>query len=66
MKTITTTKLKNEIKELIEQKEKILNEIKDSDNPQTKMMYLYHGHQIEALQAVIDRIEGDRIALTLI
>ena len=61
-----SSELQRELKTVIEAKERILDSLKDSDNPQTRLMYLYHDHQIDALKAVLSRLEGNRIALNLI
>lgn len=58
--------LKKEIEISIEKHKAIIEGLNGPDNPQVIDCQLYNQHIIETLEAVLARINGDRIALTLI
>lgn len=58
--------LKKELVKVKEKHELFMANLKESDNPQTKEYYVYNCHIVETLEAVLARIEGDRIALDLL
>jgi hypothetical protein len=60
------SELKKEIEQSIEKHKAILEGLNGSDNPQAIDCQLYNRHIVETLDAVLARINGDRIALTLI
>ncbi|MDY0144200.1 MAG: hypothetical protein RBR97_20145 [Bacteroidales bacterium] len=58
--------LKKEIEQSIIKHKAIIDGLNGSDNPQAIDCQLYNQHIIETLEAVLSRINGDRIALQLI
>jgi len=60
------SELKKEIEISIEKHKAIIEVLNGSDNPQAIDCQLYNQHIVETLEAVLSRINGDRIALQLI
>ena len=57
------TEIKKEIEQVIERQKKFAG-LASSDNPQTRNIGLLAEERLSVLQAVLDRINGDRIALS--
>lgn len=60
------SEFKKEIEQSIIKHGAIIDGLNGSDNPQAIDCQLYNQHIVETLEAVLARINGDRIALTLI
>lgn len=58
--------LKKEIEISIGKHTAIIEGLNGPDNPQIQALHTYNCHIVETLEAVLSRINGDRIALTLI
>lgn len=57
------SELKKEIELAIKKQENIINQLNGSDNPEILRIKAYNSTVKDTLQAVLKRINGDRIAL---
>ena len=58
--------LKKEIEISIEKHKAIIEGLNGPDNPQIQALHEYNCHIVQTLDAVLARIDGDRIALDLL
>ena len=58
--------LRKEIDSAIKKHTLLAESITDLSNPQTKEVYVYNCHIVQVLQAVVGRIDNDRLSLQLL
>jgi hypothetical protein len=58
--------LKKELQLAREKHKLFMENLENSDNPQTKELHDYNCHIVETLNAILSRIDGDKIALAML